>query len=246
MDKLLVATVFAESRYNDKWCDLQKKFLEKTTQNYDLIAYLNRVPPSIISGYNIVGASNGPPPSSFLEMSKEHCHGLNVLLNEFKKNTEYKSLLILDSDAFPIKKWQDVLKERMNNKKAAAAVRFENLTTFPHPSVMFVTREALSWFKIEMGESSSLLSEDIYDTCAGLPLNKFYPLVRTNEWNPHPVYFGVYGHLFYHHACGSRTPHFRADTYYTKQYDVGKYWDKFFISPDHFISRLKGKEELLV
>lgn len=249
-DKLLIGTVFSDNPRNPEWCDLQTKFLAKTTQNYNLVACLNRVPSTDIKGYDIIKSFNNSKPSNFLEMSKDHCRGLNVLLEEFKTNTCYKYLLILDSDCFPVRTWQERLLARMNekHKKAAAAIRFENLTAFPHPSVFFITREALDepWFNITIGKSTNLLFDEIHDTCAGLPIDKFYPLIRTNEWNPHPVFFGIYGHMFYHHACGSREPHFRAAEYYQKNYDVARYWDEFFNCPEHFIRRLKGKEEILL
>ena len=34
----------------------------------------------------------------------------------------------------------------------------------------------------------------------------WYPLLRTNKVNPHPLQFGVYGDLVYHHGGGFRRP----------------------------------------
>jgi hypothetical protein len=33
---------------------------------------------------------------------------------------------------------------------------------------------------------------------------RWHPILRSNAWNPHPVWFGVYGGIIYHHGAGFR------------------------------------------
>jgi hypothetical protein len=46
------------------------------------------------------------------------------------------------------------------------------------------------------------------------------PLLRTNRVNLHPLVAGVYHHLFYHHAAGSRGFDFRL----IKDYNYCNHW----------------------
>jgi hypothetical protein len=39
----------------------------------------------------------------------------------------------------------------------------------------------------------------------------FLPLIRTNQWNPHPIMCGIYDHRIFHFGAGSRRPAFAAD-----------------------------------
>ena len=39
----------------------------------------------------------------------------------------------------------------------------------------------------------------------------YYPIVRSNKTNLHPLYFGIYENLIYHHWAGSRRMITRAD-----------------------------------
>lgn len=241
MTDLLIGSVFTETN----WSHIQQKFITKTTRNYHCVAFLNRINKLDTEGYEVIGSAKGVRPSNFEQMSWEHCQGLNVILEYFRGKPQYKHLLLLDSDCFPINsKWQKLLLDKVKSKSkiGAAVIRFENLTTFPHPCCILINRKALydHLFTIEIGRSRTLLSEWMKDTCASLPSERFYPLLRTNEWNPHPVFFAIYGGMFYHHGCGSRKPHFRAQDYYLKRYDPKPYNEVFFQSPERFISLLQG------
>ena len=46
---------------------------------------------------------------------------------------------------------------------------------------------------------------------------EYYPIVRSNKVNPHPLYFGIYENLIYHHWAGSRRMITRQDRVKHKQ-----------------------------
>ena len=136
MNKLLVASVYVDHVRSKDWYSLQKKYLSHTTFDYDYLIYLN-------------GSENFYDPAhilykntSFFSTGQEaHIRGMNFIVDYFTSKNNYEYLLILDSDAFPIKKWQLDLCNSMHHFDAAAIVRYENLDTFAHPSVFFVNRK---------------------------------------------------------------------------------------------------------
>lgn len=252
--KTCFGTVFAGPHFNRRWSDLQQSFVERTTQGkWDLVCCLNReISSNINDRYQILDISNNPKPETFYQMSSDHCRSLSIILDHFhQKIKDYDLFVILDSDAFPIKKnWQSWILSRLETtKKSAAAVfRLENLSVFPHPCTMVFTKQALleGWVNFKVEEKKDLLGNSIWDTCCGLSIENFYPLIRTNVWNPHPLFFGIYSHLFYHHGCGSRTTDFRSRYHYGKNNIISdqmirQFRVELFQQPRKLIDKLIGK-----
>jgi hypothetical protein len=212
--ELLVGSVFTSGEKTVQWFELQTKFLKKTTRNFRHVVYLNgQINHKIFQGSEIIGSTKNDETKSSngLEQSNNHSLALQSILNYFRENC-YDNYLILDSDCFPIyPNWQDILLEKMSRAKDyapsfAAAVRTENLDVFPHPCVIFMRGNIIkeSWVNFTLEESTTLLRTKIVDTCCGLPMDRCYPLLRSNVFNPHPVFAAIYNHMFYHHVCGSR------------------------------------------
>src|SRR5262249_8957286 len=131
---------------------------------------------------------------------------LKTLL-EYARSRPYAHYLILDSDAFPVRRgWLDWLLRKMGECRFAAPVRCENLDTFPHPCALFIKVEAIGdEFDFSPGFAyRNLLREPVLDTATGLNRDHWFPLVRTNRLNVHPVLAALYYDLFYHHGAGSR------------------------------------------
>lgn len=129
-----------------------------------------------------------------------HIEGLNELLSYFKTvNSEY--YLILDSDCFPIHK--DWCNKLINTEKdVAAIIRYENLDCFAHPSAFFFKRSVLNKLEFSFQDCTNIIGYNFKEVTSNI--QDFFPLIRTNYYNPHPIMFGVYWNIFYHHGAGSR------------------------------------------
>ena len=217
---LLVASVFyggdktASETKNRLWLTLQERFLRKTTKNYDYAVFLNSVSnPENFDHLKVIGSLNaGVVEAPCLN----HLYGLQQIV-EYCRSNKYDRYLILDSDAFPINaEWQDI------DCDLAAVVRYENLDLFPHPSAMFFSHKVLddmNFISVDElpSEKAFMWAEGVHkDPTLDIP---FYPLVRSNVWNPHPVMAGVYHDMFFHMGAGSRFPVLRASLRkYHRQY----------------------------
>jgi len=160
---------------------------------------------------------------------KAHIEGLNSLIKYFKSQKKFEYYLLLDSDCFPIKKWTKKLIYELDkhNYDVAAPVRYENLNTFAHPCAFFFKKDILSNLYFDIMSFDEYLGK--YEEVAS-NIKNFYPLIRTNKINYHPILFGIYNDMFYHHGAGSRTLRFRAidDFKYYQKNDIEKFEKNFF------------------
>ena len=164
---------------------------------------------------------------------------------------KYENFLFIDNDAFPIKKnWVNILQERMRRygRTMSAVLRTENLETRLHASVMFCLPKSLDNLKFYFGDTGlDLLGYSEQDVGIGNQ-GEMFPLIRTNQFNIHPVSCGVYFDMFYHHAFGSPTlaVKFRCEIRdYSTHYsgDITDFPDlhqKLKEDPFGFVSKLAG------
>jgi hypothetical protein len=130
-------------------------------------------------------------------------------------------LVFLDSDAFPVVPWEDFVREKLKSNVLVAVRREENLgDPQPHPcfcvtAVKFWKEEKGDWSKgYRWKNSAGNLVTDVGGNLlmklneAGMP---WHPLLRSNAVNVHPLFFGIYGDLVYHHGAGSRKLSSRLD-----------------------------------
>jgi hypothetical protein len=129
-------------------------------------------------------------------------------------------LAFLDGDAFPVVALGDPLDRILAEHPLAAVRRPENNDSFPHPSfcattVRFWRESGASWMGGHLVPDSR--GEPVTDTGANLlkllddRQVDWLPLERTNVRNLHPVLFGVYADLIYHHGAGFRRTLTRVD-----------------------------------
>jgi len=209
MKPLLVGSVFGPTVRNKVWLKLQQQFLKKTTDSFDYVAYLNNADRDLFSEVKVIGYST----TEWKGNLHPHANALNRILSYFRKHP-YRYYLILDSDCFPVTRgWLNMLTSQMEvgGWKIAAPIRTENLDLFPHPCAFFINGEAIHDLAIDFKPKSikNLLGWGAWDPGTAIPLEKCFPLLRSNVYNPHPLFAGIYHDLFYHHACGSRVPHSR-------------------------------------
>lgn len=232
--KVLVGSVFAECDRSDKWYSLQIRNLQQTT-DFTHVVYPN---------YNGYFPDSIVLPRGFLCGRTAHVQGLNSLLDYFKTRDDFDYFLLLDSDCFPICDWTNKLLTAMKNFDVAAPARYENLDTFAHPSAFFFKRKALGNLKFGVNNLNNIIGENYVETSSNV--DKFFPLIRTNVINDHPLLFGIYWNIFYHHGAGSRSLAFRCtdNKYYNVDNDVAlenRMFDNLTSNSKNFINRLIGK-----
>lgn len=153
----------------------------------------------------------------------QHGPRLNLLADDVIERgaADDDLLMFLDSDAFPI---ADPL-PRVRADLAAGAVlvaarRNDGIgTPWPHPLFAVTTvgwwREHGDWqpgplYLCDNGErwtdAGARLLEELEHT-----RERWVGLTRTNPQRLHPLFFGIYGDLIYHHGAGSRRPISKAD-----------------------------------
>jgi len=208
-----VGSVFGPTERNRVWLKLQQRFLKMTTDSFDYVAYLNNADRRLFSEVNVIGYST----ERYEGSCNPHANGLNKILSYFRKHP-YRYYLLLDSDCFPVTKgWINILLSQMElgEWKMAAPIRTENLDLFPHPCAFFIKGEAIHdpAINFKPKTTTNLLGFGAWDPGAAISLKKCFPLLRSNVYNPHPLFAAIYHHLFYHHSSGSRVPNSRVLRY---------------------------------
>ena len=95
MKKLLVGSVFInDSPIQEKWLDLQLKYLKATTEDFDHVVVLSEGKTS----ENFSNKTNVLIPEDLTKHASEaHFHGLNMLHNYFiERQNDYAQVLIMD------------------------------------------------------------------------------------------------------------------------------------------------------
>lgn len=206
-----IATVHWET---DKWIDIQLNFLS-TNINQPFRVY------AFLSGEAINHSSKFF--FSCIEPIKEHAIKLNILAKaiELASESDNDPLIFIDGDAFPINPLDNFISHSINKSPLTAIKRLENVGDIqPHPSFCITT--VGFWKKIngdwkegyEWNTSNGLPRTDVGGNLLKiLNDNKidWNPLFRTGQIAEHPVMFGIYEGLIYHHGAGFRTPMSRYD-----------------------------------
>jgi hypothetical protein len=150
-----------------------------------------------------------------------HATKLNALAERIAREADPDDVLIfLDGDAFPIASLDPFLKQTLSRFPLAAIRRDENLgDKQPHPS--FCATTVGFWQKIggdwSRGAWTNDLGWEIEDPGGKLLAElidrrvEWRPLRRSNRVNLHPVLFGVYDDVVYHHGAGFREAFDRVD-----------------------------------
>lgn len=205
-----IATVHWET---DKWIDIQQKYLQKNIhQPFRIYAFLS-------------GKASDHRDKFFFtstEVIREHAVKLNLLGEIISANAaENDPLIFIDGDAFPVNPLDNFISKTLNEYPLCAIQRLENVNDVqPHPSFCLTT--VGFWRKIggDWKEGYKWLSQaNLWRTDVGGNLLKilqdnkvnWLPLHRTNSNPYHPILFGVYENLIYHHGAGFRDPMSRYD-----------------------------------
>ena len=141
-----------------------------------------------------------------------HGEKLNALARIVSDQSDPTDVLVfLDGDAFPCAGLDPWIADTLAQVPLVAIRRDENLGDHqPHPS--FCATTVGFWQEIGgdwRGEPwINAAGREVVDV-GGKLLHvlashqvEWMPLLRTNTYNPHPLWFGVYGHRIYHHGAG--------------------------------------------
>ena len=150
-----------------------------------------------------------------------HAGKLNHLAFEISLEAEDSDLLVfLDGDAFPIADPMPLIQTGLAAAPLVAVLRSENTgDRQPHPCFCATTVGAWKAIGGDWSESAIWPTSigNVSDVGGNLmrrleaAKTPWTPILRTNTHNPHPLFFGVYGHSIYHHGAGFRVPWSRAD-----------------------------------
>jgi hypothetical protein len=190
----------------DKWIGVQQSYLRRHLRSpYRVYGWLNDVPAATPEAFHYV--CRDPVDSHAVKLNRlAEVIGLQAAADDV--------LVFLDGDAFPIGDLESLIAQKLPAHRLIAVQRLENNgERQPHPcfcatSVGFWRSIGGDWSKgHEWRDHSGTLVSDVGGNLLGrLEAERvdWFPLLRSNKRNPHPVLFALYHDLVYHHGAGFR------------------------------------------
>jgi hypothetical protein len=211
-----VATVHYKS---DRWINTQLKYLrENVHDKIRVYAFLNKIPKKHHSKF-YYSTTESVKASSAME---EHAIKLNRLADvvQASESSSDDLLVFLDGDAFPVSDLISYARPKMQKYPLVAVQRLENAGDVqPHPcfcvtTVDFWKKIGGDWKPGYQWRNNDGEVTDVGGNLLGILEQKeidWYPMHRSNQKNLHPVWFGIYDNVVYHHGAGFRQPISRED-----------------------------------
>ncbi len=199
---------------DDRWVDIQLRYLYANIKTpFKAYAFLNGLQEDHRSKFFY----------SSSELIKSHPIKLNLLADmaTLHSNDPDDLLMFIDGDAFPI---GDILSfgvEKLADYPLIAIQRREHLGDIqPHPCFCLTTigfwndidgdwKEGYTWVN-ETGAPVTDVGGNLLKILLENDI-EWHPMLRSNRRNLHPIWFGLYEDLIYHHGAGFRTPFSRHD-----------------------------------
>jgi hypothetical protein len=199
---LYIATVHYKS---PRWIEIQASYLRRhISVPFQTWSSLEGIDRSYSSHFDRVLDQRGPHAGKLNHLALEICH---VAADD-------DLIMFLDGDAFPIADPMPVVSDALENAPLVAVRRAENLDEpQPHPS--FCVTTVGTWRSLPgdwsvgpvwpavRGRRVSDVGANLLRTLE-LSGTSWVQLLRTNGSQLHPLYFGVYGDIVYHHGAGFR------------------------------------------
>lgn len=210
---IYICTVHFET---ERWISRQRAFLRRNLDRpYRVLAC---VPPQRRGREFYLESAYEPP----TKISFNHADKLNYLARIVTLEAKPDDVIVfLDGDAFPIRPLGTYLEEKLAHHPLIAVQRLENDGDMqPHPS--FAATTVRFWNDIAGDWNPGFEWTDRHGrivTDAGGNLlqtlndrgTNWYPMLRSNRRNLHPLWFGLYDDVIYHHGAGYRKPISRLD-----------------------------------
>lgn len=201
----------------DHWIDIQKKYLNRF-MNAPFRVYAFCFGISVEHSKNFFYCCH--------ENIESHQAKLNILADIawFNRDADDDWLLFLDGDAFPIDNVSAFGRKKLANYPLLAVRQEENMGDIqPHPSFCLTTlrfwrsiggdwNEGPFW-RTTGGRLRTDVGARLFEQLEKGG-HEWYPLLRSNKIDLHPLNFGIYDNLVYHHGCGFRPVFSTVDTKY--------------------------------
>jgi hypothetical protein len=199
---LHIATVHYRS---PRWIEIQARYLRRhLSVRYLTWASIEGIDPAYGRFFDNVLEQRGVHAGKLNHLALEICHAA----------ADDDLIMFLDGDAFPITDPMPVLGEDLEKAPLAAVRRAENLDEpQPHPSFCVTTvgtwrRLPGDWsvgpvWNMVNGRRRSDTGATLMRTLE-LTNTPWVQLLRTNGSALHPLFFGIYGDVVYHHGAGFR------------------------------------------
>ena len=204
---------------DDRWIDVQLRYLERHTREpYRVYASLDGIDARYRSRFHhtLEHSNLAIEGRQMLRIERK----LTLLAGEMVREAAPDDLLVfIHGDTFPITDWVGAVRRLVAESRLAAIRRDEIGEPIPHWS--FCATTAGFWTEIRgdwtHGPTWDENGRQVTDTGTRLweTLDRrgiaWHPILRSNRTNLHPLWFGVYGGIVYHHGGGFRTPITRYD-----------------------------------
>jgi hypothetical protein len=191
---------------NDRWIDIQLRYFERhVDEPYRVYSWIDAEMAD--QAHKFFYATDVP--------IKQHELKLTLLGDLVAHAAQPDEMVIfIDGDAFPVAPIVPYLREKLASYPLVAVRRDENNgDRQPHPSFCATTagfwrelpgdwRRGHTWTNPQGKQVT-----DVGGNLLGLLEDRgieWFPMLRTNKVNPHPLQFGVYEDLVYHHGGGFR------------------------------------------
>ena len=198
----------------ERWIALQHAYLQKHLKSeFRVYAWLNNIPDA--------------PTDTFYYSTREpvasHAVKLNLLADVIcaASRRDDDLIIFLDGDAFPVGELEPLINQALATTKLLAIQRLENNgDSQPHPC--FCATTVGFWRKIkgdwkEGYRWKNKNGQDVTDVGGNLLKQltlrhiEWTPILRSNQTDLHPLFFGIYGDVIYHHGAGFRKGETRVD-----------------------------------
>lgn len=199
---------------DDSWIDIQLRYLRHFIgAPFRVYAFVNHIQTDHSAKFYYTST----------EDIDSHAIKLNLLADMacFNARGDEEWLLFIDGDAFPIDDVVAFGEKHLATHPLLAVQRQENFGDIqPHPSFCLTTvgfwRSIAGDWKAGFRWNNSR-GESVTDVGGNLLASlqernvTWHSLLRSNRFELHPLYFGVYGDIVYHHGAGFREPYSRVD-----------------------------------
>ncbi len=157
-----------------------------------------------------------------------HADKLNLLAERIAAEADPGDRIVfIDGDAFPIAPLAEPVERMLSERPLVAVRRVENLgDPQPHPcfcvtTVGFWQEIGGDWRQGPQWQNSNGTWQSDVGARLMVALRErdieWHELLRSNRRDLHPIMFGVYGDLVYHHCAGFREPLTRLDAAETRR-----------------------------
>jgi hypothetical protein len=232
-----ICTIHHES---NKFIKLQNDYFKNNTNDeYEIYCGISNINgESEVHNTNYINLTN---------ITTHHALRLNYLYELVKHTSSDDDILVfVDSDCFPIQNWDKYIKEKLIEFPIVAIQRKENYSApmgcVPelHPHPCFFATTVGFWKNNKL--SFNINETAGYDVGTFLKNNNmdFYKLLRSNTVNIHPLMFGVYDDIIYHHGAGNRPPYDGVDICLRQRLGHGVEMDLFYPQILNFNQKLSN------